>query len=199
MKRRSSVKSTNKISSFQSHNNQLKHAATRSAPLLYTPLPTLFSHRNGTLDRCSVEAGKPHDFLSNTAFIPAPHTHKHVAAICVQCDTVFVSMRVLRPTSYTFMLQNIEIVHGCCSALQRVSTATGPYGSSGTVAVRAQVDMALETAGQQLWCETGCTLWRGNLHTTNQRVAASLRTHAAHALKRPVGGIQAGRRVSVVR
>jgi hypothetical protein len=103
------------------------------------------------------------------------------------------SRTIFSPIQHSFLPP--ELVHGCCSALQRVSTATGPYGSSGTVAVRAQVDMALETAGQQLWCETGCTLWRGNLHTTNQRVAATLRTHAAHALKRPLGGIQAGRRV----
>ena len=110
-----------------------------------------------------MEAGKLQDFLSNTAFIPPPHTHKHVAAICVQYDTVFVSVRVLRLTSYTFMVQILSLF----MAVTARQHCTGPYGSGGTVAVRAQVDMVLETAGQQLWCETGRTLWRGNLHITN--------------------------------
>jgi hypothetical protein len=108
------------------------------APLCCTRLCRLSSHTASV--KCPISVWRQ---ASRTIFSPIqhsfpPHTHKQAAATCVQYATVLVSVRVLRPTSYTFLLQILSLCMAvaAASALQQaptavaaVSAATGPYGS----------------------------------------------------------------------
>jgi len=110
------------------------------APLCCTRLCRLSSHTASV--KCPISVWRQ---ASRTIFSPIqhsfpPHTHKQAAATCVQFATVFVSVRVLRPTSYTFLLQILSL----CMAVAAASALQQPlrqwrYGSiarSGRYGVR---------------------------------------------------------------